>query len=661
MIAADLAAAAEQVQALWDDLTPEQQALALALLEGGNPDARKLEAHGWQTWLRTLGPATFTGSFAQFHCEFWGWYWRITQKRQAGESLTGEEWAFLAIWARGNGKSANVEWAAICEGALLSQGYVLYVSGTRELAEGHVASIRERIESSQIARYYPHLASPKVGRHGNQYGWRQDFLITAGGWAIRPLGLREGVRGGRVGDLRPTLIILDDVDDHADSPVVVQTKLDTIARSIIPAGTTGTIVLGAQNLIHRNSVFNQIVTRKSGILSDRIVSGPHPAFRDVEITHEQTPEGPRAVIVRAEPVWDDLDITAAQKFLSGSGPEAFLAEYQHDFTASEQGRVLKEYDEAVHVITWSQFESVFGVRYVPEHWQRYVGHDVGFTPGHLSAWVWLATSAANTKLPGMVFRYRGLTFSEPQLDEMALTVRRAMLPDEASGRRFDEFPLIYLWRMSHEALSERKTYRVKHHFPFLACKSGKTDGLSQWRHYLRADRSRAHPFHADERQADGLWRLGCPAFFDVVDDDQLISPRNDRGLRLFREQALLWQWKPTPLTDAGMAKDEPVKAFEDTCDATRMAFAEFAPGVAPLTEFERIEQQLPEGWRAGSEPDAPAGSWEREGWEMARDVAIGRIRKREREQSREISDPWSGWHPGAGASGEHDPWAEMED
>jgi len=551
------------------------------------PDASAIEAD-WQTWLRKVGPRTFTGSFAPFHEEFWEWFWSLAMKRRAGESLTDEESVFLAIWARGQGKSSNVEWAAIAEGALIGSGYVLYVSGTEALAEEHVAAIRDRIEADEIGRYYPGLANPKLGKHGNQRGWRQNFLITQSGWAIRPVGLDVGVRGGRVGDQRPTLIILDDVDTHDDSPLVVSKKLATISRAILPGGTRGgALVLGAQNLIHRNSVFNQIVTRKTSVLSRRIVSGPYPAFKDLAIELQQTDTGPRNVIVAGSPTWDDFDLAACQKFLDDSGREAFLAEYQHDFAASEQGRVIPEYDESRHVITWSDFERVFGQRRIPVHWLCEVGHDVGFTAGHLSAWSWIATSAQNTVLPGLRFRYRGVTFNGIGVDEQAETVKELMWPGEN----------VQSWRMSHEALSERKTYREKYDLPFIACNSAKTAGVQQWRHFLRADRTKQHPFHADERLPDGSWRLGFPGWFDIVDDDQLETPRDDRGLMTHRRQTIDWRYRPDVLGVGGMSKNEPMKADEDTNDSTRMVTALWGPDSLPLTEEEAIEVALPQGLR----------------------------------------------------------------
>src|SRR5262245_13268806 len=488
-----------------------------------------------------------------------------------------------------------------------------------------------------------------VGKFGNQYGWSQDILITDGGWAIRPLGLDEGIRGGKIGETRPTLIILDDVDDHSDSPLVVENKLAAISRSIIPAGGKNTVILGAQNLIHRNSIFNQILTRKTGVLSRRKVSGPFPAFKDVAIETCSTPAGPRNVIVRGVPTWSDMDLDACQKFLDDSGRESFLAEYQHDFSAIEERRVISEYDERLHVITWSMFAKVFGVRYIPQHWERACGLDIGYTEGHLSAWSWIATSAANSRNPGLRFRYRGMTFVEPLLDDMAEAVKAAMVPDSSNGRHFDELPLIQVWRASHEQKGARMTQRAKHDLPFIAGKSGKHDGIEQWQHYLRPDKTKPHPFVEDEEIDEGVYSLGRPHFFDVVDDDQLVSPRDDRGLKTHREQVLAWRYRKVKLSDTGLQDEQPVKAFEDTCDSTRFITAEWGPEPTALTEAEKTELALPDGLRRETLNNVPAG-FDRSIAEFMRDVKLS---ERKKEQNRvgenwstEIvdptSDPWEG-------------------
>lgn len=556
---------------------------------GSHPE---LEAD-WSKWLKTVGPRTFTSDFSEFQLHYWQWYWLVTEKRRKNIRLNDDELAYLAIWGRGLAKSSCVEWSAIGEGAFFGRGYVCYVSATQEQAEEHVAEIKRRLESEEVAKYYPGLADPAISEHGNQYGWRQNFLLTKSGWAIRPIGLNTNVRGGRVADLRPTMIIFDDIDELDDSPAVVQKKIARISGSIIPAGTPDTLKLVAQNLIHRNSVVNRIHTRKIDILAERITNGPIPAFKDLEIEVRQTDDGPRNIIVAGEPTWEHLDIKACQRFLNDSGRERFLAEYQHDFHAIEQGRVIPEYDEDVHVISWSQFEKVFGCRYIPKRWNIDIGHDVGFTVGHQSAVTWIATSGMASAQPNMKFRYRGMIFTEPLVDDMAEAMIAAMKPDLSVGRAHDERKQIVGWYMSHEAKSERMTYNEKHDLWFETCESGKTDGIAEWRHFLRVDKTKPHPFKEDTQLKDGKYTLGCPAMFDVVDDDQILQPRDDKGLVTHRMETLDWRWKPTPLTDAGMVKDEPVKFAENSCDATRMICAMFGAVASGLTIEEQREKSMP--------------------------------------------------------------------
>jgi len=380
-------------------------------------------------------------------------------------------------------------------------------------------------------------------------------------------------------------------------------------------------------------IINQIRTRRVHVLADRQESGPYKAFDGLEMELQQTDKGPKYFITAGTPTWKGIDLTECQQFLWDSGPEAFLAEYQHDFSAAEQGRVIKEYDEKLHVIRWSDFERVFGVRYIPSHWNCEIGLDVGFSKTHLSVATWVATGAMNSKLPGARFRYRGKSWVEPLVDEIAEDIIAVMLPDKAIGKKHNERFQLRRWVMSAEAKSERKTCQQKHQLPFLACDDDKQAGISQWRHYLRVDRTRPHPFHPDKqieteitidgKRVKGLyWELGCPAWFDVVDDDQFVAPRDDRGLALHRQETLDWEWKPTPLTDTGMVNEAPVKAGDDSTDSTRMITAGWGPVASPLTDKEEIEEAMPDELRLSTVASAPLTEDERVAVWLARQEFI---------------------------------------
>ncbi len=570
----------------------------------------------WRSWLKAVAPKSFPGEFSSFHIEFWDWYWERLLAKRDGRDFPGDESVFFAIWSRGTGKSTVAEWAAIAEGALLGRGYVLYLSSAQAMANQHVASIAERLESEEIAEYYPKLAKPKRGKFGNQAGWRQDFLSTDAGWGVAGYGLDTGIRGGRLGEQRFSLIIPDDIDSLHDSPAVVEKKLDILTRSVLPAGTKDTIVLGAQNLIHRNSIFNRIVTNQVGVLANRRISGPHPAVEGL-VTERR---GLRDVITDGDPTWAYLGLTDCQKFIDASGLPAFLAEYQHDLEAVQRGLVIPEFRNDVHVIGWSHFQAVYGKRVVPDHWEVKVGLDWGSTSGHPCVVSAIATSSEDSALPGFNFLFCGMKF-EPDV-----------LVDEVAARIKDELPIgnhkFTTWRMSHEAKSERDTFRIKYSLPFQAGDSKKTAGIAQMRHYLRVDKTQPHPFKEDTPLADGTWALGCANFYWIVDDDQLEQPRNDAGLKRWREEIVDWRWRPTPLTDSGMSKDEPVKAFDDAQDSIRFITCQWMPQMTRLTDDQRQERALPEYLQMQNAPK-PSEGFEQDGWAMGRLAYMQRLKARE--------------------------------
>jgi hypothetical protein len=601
--------------------------------------AEALEARGYETWLRTLGPHTFTGSFARFHHQMWSWYWMITMKRLRGEPLTDEELAFLAIWFRSGGKSAHAEWAAIAEGALLGYGFVLYLCNTEAQAEEHVASIRARLESPLIAEHYPGLANPQIGKHGYQVAWRQDYLATASGWGIIPAGLDKGIRGGRKNDLRFTLMIFDDFDNLNESPAVVEKNLNTLARSILPAGQRDTVVLIAQNLIREDSGLNQIYTRRSDVLSERIVSGPVPAFNPDTLKLRLRDEGSRVwTIEHAEPTWPDIDMTAARRFLARSGRVAFLAEYQHDFEGDKSEYVLQHWRDDIHVITWSEFARVYGVRSIPPRWFKYVAHDYARTKSayHANVALALAVSAQHEPLPGYIFMYQPMSFpagteadevarrllnliapavpvggtQRPWDDLIAASLKRAPLDQyitdatrlmqarrEVLARVLPRYVQPQLgaqrfmkWRMSHERDDLRRVYRDVYGLPFAGVNPGLEGGIDWLNHYIHVDESAPHPFKP------GV--MGCSRFYLIVDDEKAeypadLTPDGLHDSDLARYQLRRWRLRPAKMNEAGIVERGPLKLNDDFGQALQMLFYDNCIQAAPLTKDERVWAEMP--------------------------------------------------------------------
>lgn len=551
-------------------------------------NAEILESQGWQVWLKTLFPFVFAATFSEDHAKYWSHRWNVLMRLKAGEEVEPGELVTLIILGRGMGKSTMAEVAALMRAAIVGDSYLLYVCSTDDQAREHIANIKYLIEhpDSKLAEYYPSLSEPREQRKGGADTWNKDTFITKSGAIFRAKGLNSSMRGLRVGTLRPNQIILDDIDDIKDSVAVAQNKLNVIKASILPVVTDNATIDFPQNLITEHSVMNQIYTGTSDALAERTVIGVTKAFSTLDIESNFDESGRIKHVIQPSSIssWDGFDIKKAQKFLNASGLDTFMAEYQNELSRQKAGKVIPEYNEESQVITWSEFERVYGTRHIPRHWKAKAGLDIGYSDGqfpHWSAWVFVATSAENTQLPNKIFVYRSVSFRATSIDDQAEAVK----------------PLIQekveTWQMSHERTGEMMTLKQKYGIPFTKFQHYRSeDGVPQWRHLSRPDRTKAHPFKSDEKNEDGLYRLGSPTLFYIVDDEQRYAPRDDRGHRLLREQVAAWEYVPVRLTQAGMSAQKPSKVNDDMCDALKGILALFGPSVAPLTKREVFDREL---------------------------------------------------------------------
>lgn len=278
----------------------------------------RLEApKNWQTWCKTLFPQYFTAEFAQRHIELWEWVESIT--------IDNTVPAFIGIWGRGGAKSTNAEASVVRLGAEERRKYCLYVSSTQEKADSHVASIGSMIESKEFSTYYYKMAQRAVGKFGNIKGWRRERLHAANGFIVDAFGLDVGLRGIKVDEQRPDLIILDDLDEQFDSFAKTQKKLRVITDTVLPAGSMNCAVLFIQNLISPDSVASMLVDGRAEMLQKRIMSGPHPAIENLEYENL----GGQFVITGGEATWEGQSLLQCQALIDRIGISAFLRESQH--------------------------------------------------------------------------------------------------------------------------------------------------------------------------------------------------------------------------------------------------------------------------------------------------------------------------------------------
>lgn len=587
--------------------------------------ARDLESSGWEAWYSEMfdtPEAPFVERLAAHHREAIAWHWNMVMFKRAGLDVSRMKDAYFAIWSRGHMKSTIARYIAIADACLSGIGYCLYVSGTKAKVRGHAISIETLLGSAKVAEYYPGLSRVKRGQSGQSKGWQADFIYTEAGYVFHFISLDEGVAGANIDSVRPTLIIPDDVDDRDDSPLISENRLRVLTRAILPTRQKGTLVFWAQNYISRHSVLYAVDTGKQRFLTNRVKTRPIPAVIGLK-TEIRTVDGIVCdIIVAGTPTWAWYDLERCQQEINTIGLDSFLAECQHEVELDKSGLVLQEYDEEVHVITWEEFNAVYGLdslnRDLPAHWKRYIANDWGSSGaegGHACVVPYIGVAGHNGPYPGTAFLYNFQSFrrsvltgevgraileyvlaasqSDPRTYiELGILDRATSDPGDALARatRSKVIDLlagsnVALWHMSHEAKAVRDIYRMVYGIPFQACNPGKDGGVEQLRHYLRVDYNQDHPFRPGKR---GL----CRFFLIVEDDAQRRQPKGDPGMQLARQQLADWRWRPPTLTNKGFLDERPLKQDDDTGNGLMMIFTHFRLYATPLTATEQQQAAI---------------------------------------------------------------------
>lgn len=303
---------------------------ATSLPRSGNSEAADTSNSGkpdpetYASWLARLFPQYVTEPFAPYHHVFWQWVWALTPEQRAD--------AFVAIWPRGAGKSTSAELACASVAARGTRRYALYVCETQDQANQHVENVATLFESSGFGESYATVSSRLMGKFGNSRGWRVSRLRTMSGFTIDAIGLDKSARGIKVDDVRPDLIVLDDIDGELDTSETIDKKLSILSRKIIPTRSAHCAVLAVQNLVHADGIFARLADGRADFLAKRTVSGPHPAIEGLAY---EAVRGAGYRITSGEPTWGTLKHWQAQ--LDEMGLTAFLAECQHEVEAPAGG------------------------------------------------------------------------------------------------------------------------------------------------------------------------------------------------------------------------------------------------------------------------------------------------------------------------------------
>lgn len=644
----------------------------------GTKSATDLESRGYRAWYSAIFGAEFVAGWAAHHEEAIAWHWQARLDLIRGER---PEWdAYFAIWSRGHMKSTVARRLVIADAALTAtagqRGYCLYVGGSSEKTRGHAISVGKLLELESLREYYPALTRVMKSKEGHSRGAGQDFRYAESGYVLHFGSLDAGLAGGNVDDVRPTLIIPDDIDERGSSSDVYAHRALRFTTELLPMRQRDTLVFCAQNLIQRNTIMNQVYTGKIPALARRYPTRAIPAVEGLKTEPMVLADGRTGTrYVSGRTTWQFWDAERVQDEINTMGEEAFRLECQHEVNARKTGRVLHEYDDDVHVITWSEFRAAFKLpdgAGIPQHWYRYVGHDWGNTHPNVISIV--AVSAQNSRLPGLKLLYYGQTMpQQPTVDDVALKFIEAIAPHidtsavkNLSGADYEKWanpsamgdvlnapreiarkkllPKVtewlrdqrfVSWAASHEQADNRRIYNEIYGLPFHGVNPGASGGVSEINAALKVDHSVAHPFRRG--------KTGYAGMYLIVADEQieLLKAVDDRGLKLWREQFSDWSWRETKETATGLNDDKPAKVHDDAGNSLMMVTVlsrNFT--AAPLDADEQMETKLPSRLRREQfDTAAPADDWSAAGRHLARQAAIDAEIERRRKGT---EDTWSG-------------------
>ena len=310
---------------------------------------------GYEEWIRRYAGHIVRRDLAPAHMRAWEWAESLKKGKMPP--------AFLACWPRGAGKSTTIELIISRMSHTVNRNFVLYVSAKQESADNHVSDIARVMEQIGIER--------AVSQYGYSRGWTASRLRTSNGFNVLAFGLDAHTRGVKLDNLRPSLIVADDLDEEGDSAAVTQAKIEALTKAIIPAGTPDVAIFFAQNAIHAGSIMSQLLNKELQIMRNRI-EDVVPAVNGLR-TEEIEDRGREVIrITGGDSAWPGIANSQWEDILNAIGLRSFLVEYQHEVGA---GGMFFRFQAEKDGRDWHICEPFE----IPKHWTVFAGHDYGTT------------------------------------------------------------------------------------------------------------------------------------------------------------------------------------------------------------------------------------------------------------------------------------------
>ncbi len=209
-----------------------------------------------------VDPATGTVSLSPVH-EEWAesaiaWTEPSTEPQSerraevAPRSMGKSTWWFLLLpmWAAAHGH----------------RRFAAAFADTDTQAQTHLATFKAELDANPLIREdFPDLVEPKTRGRGSVMADRVSLYHAASGFVFAAAGMDSSNLGMKVGDRRPDLIILDDIEPHEGrySADLATKRLNTLREAILPLNIYAAVIL-VGTVTMQGSIIHQIVKRARG-------------------------------------------------------------------------------------------------------------------------------------------------------------------------------------------------------------------------------------------------------------------------------------------------------------------------------------------------------------------------------------------------------------
>lgn len=134
-------------------------------------------------------------------------------------------------------------------------------------AETHLATAKAELDRNDLLRRdFPDLCTPARRASGNSVADTQSMYVAKSGFVFAARGVDSSSLGMKVGEQRPDLILLDDIepDESSYSPDLAAKRKTTLLDAILPLNIYATVVI-CGTVTMPGSIIHQLVRHARGV------------------------------------------------------------------------------------------------------------------------------------------------------------------------------------------------------------------------------------------------------------------------------------------------------------------------------------------------------------------------------------------------------------